>query len=175
MFSFSIIAILYCANVQVATCFSSNNPFFLSSTNYLNSLPTTPISDEAGLEDEKIQGGVINSGLTSASVSASTSPPAHAHTTTSTTAATSFTPLNQNYLEEVAKNTPDEHYAKEHPGAGWAGYKDPMYGGYLDNLSENTFEEGKKADYGNDIRWGAQVYLDRLGDGNGNDGDVRRN
>eukprot|EP00593_Proboscia_inermis_P005596 CAMPEP_0171318146 /NCGR_PEP_ID=MMETSP0816-20121228/86103_1 /TAXON_ID=420281 /ORGANISM="Proboscia inermis, Strain CCAP1064/1" /LENGTH=63 /DNA_ID=CAMNT_0011812285 /DNA_START=152 /DNA_END=343 /DNA_ORIENTATION=+ len=39
-------------------------------------------------------------------------------------------------LEEVAKRTPDDHYAKEHPGAGWAGFKHPQYGGYLDNLSK---------------------------------------
>lgn len=69
-----------------------------------------------------------------------------------------------NTIEE----TPDDHYAKDHPGAGWAGYKDHMYGGYLDHLSssdanqECVFEVGKKADYGDDIRWGAQVYLDNL-------------
>ena len=68
----------------------------------------------------------------------------------------------------IIEETPDDHYAKEHPGAGWAGYKDPMYGGYLDHLSssdanqECVFEVGKKADYGDDIRWGAQVYLDNL-------------
>lgn len=65
------------------------------------------------------------------------------------------------------EETPDDHYAKDHPGAGWAGYKDPMYGGYLDHLSNSdakdcVFEVGKKADYGDDIRWGAQVYLDNL-------------
>ena len=45
-----------------------------------------------------------------------------------------------NSLEEVAKNTPDEHYAKRHPGAGWAGYKNPMFGGYLDHLSKEELE-----------------------------------
>ena len=67
--------------------------------------------------------------------------------------------------------TPDDHYTKDHPGAGWAGYKDPMYGGYLDHLSSSenndptnncVLESGKKPDYGDDIRWGAQVYLDNL-------------
>eukprot|EP00537_Pseudo-nitzschia_pungens_P018053 CAMPEP_0172404656 /NCGR_PEP_ID=MMETSP1061-20121228/63943_1 /TAXON_ID=37318 /ORGANISM="Pseudo-nitzschia pungens, Strain cf. pungens" /LENGTH=94 /DNA_ID=CAMNT_0013139549 /DNA_START=291 /DNA_END=575 /DNA_ORIENTATION=- len=91
--------------------------------------------------------------------------------------------------------TPEEHYAKDHFGAGWAGYKHPLYGGYLDHLSiarddddepttttttttntnpttfaaeempgtNNTIlQTGKKADYGDDIRWGAQVYLDNL-------------
>jgi len=77
-------------------------------------------------------------------------------------------------LKDVAAETPIEHYAKENPGAGWAGYKHPMFGGYLDNLKNtedettttttNTciLEEGKEADYGDDIRWGAQVYLDNL-------------
>ena len=65
-------------------------------------------------------------------------------------------------LEKTAANTPDDHYAKNHPGAGWAGYKHPEFGGYLDNLKENNWEEGKVADYGADIRWGAQVYLDAL-------------
>mmetsp|Transcript_41749 Transcript_41749/g.100523 ORF Transcript_41749/g.100523 Transcript_41749/m.100523 type:complete len:219 (-) Transcript_41749:580-1236(-) len=38
----------------------------------------------------------------------------------------------------IAKNTPDDHYAKHHPGAGWAGYKHPMYGGYLDHLQSSS-------------------------------------
>ena len=75
----------------------------------------------------------------------------------------------------AAANTPDDHYAKNHPGAGWGGYKHPRYGGYLDHLSSCDatnananetnnclLEAGKKADYGDDIRWGAQVYLDNL-------------
>ena len=115
------------------------------------------------------------------------------------------------WAETTIAETPDDHYAKVHPGAGWAGYKHPMYGGYLDNLaisssssstknnsssssnSSNSsstnnnndgtapaaaatpdaptstttsafcvLEVGKKADYGDDIRWGAQVYLDNL-------------
>lgn len=88
-------------------------------------------------------------------------------------------------MEDVIARTPEDHYAKHHPGAGWAGYKHPMYGGYLDHLSssssssssgeskatsasyleslrENTWEQGKAADDGNDIRWGAQVYLNGL-------------
>ena len=32
---------------------------------------------------------------------------------------------------------PDEWYAKQNPMAGWAGYKHPKWGGYLDNLSKN--------------------------------------
>ena len=96
---------------------------------------------------------------------------------------------------ETIAETPDDHYSKVHPGAGWAGYKHPMYGGYLDNLASSSstennssssssnnndgtaaaatqgapsttsacvLEAGKKADYGDDIRWGAQVYLDNL-------------
>ena len=39
-------------------------------------------------------------------------------------------------LAEVAENTPDLHYAKKHPGAGWAGFRHPLYGGYLDNLRD---------------------------------------
>ena len=100
-------------------------------------------------------------------------------------------------LEQVATITPDDHYAKIHPGAGWAGYKHSQFGGYLNamssspsstsndvassplpntvnqpgeegstsylaSLKENAWEEGKAADYGNDIRWGAQVYLDAI-------------
>ena len=38
-------------------------------------------------------------------------------------------------LNEVAASTPEDHYAKKHPGAGWAGFKHPQFGGYLDNLS----------------------------------------
>lgn len=38
-------------------------------------------------------------------------------------------------IEDVMARTPEDHYAKQNPGAGWAGYKNPMYGGYLDHLS----------------------------------------
>ena len=108
-------------------------------------------------------------------------------------------------MKDVMARTPDDHYAKYHPGAGWAGYKHPMCGGYLDHLSspfvspspssqeeksitipnhdgsslstmdfrssslsylatlrENSWEEGKSSDYGDDVRWGSQVYLDAL-------------
>lgn len=54
---------------------------------------------------------------------------------------------------------PDEHYSKDYPNAGWRGYANPQWGGYLDALPSNRLEEGKKSDYGNDIRWGAEVYL----------------
>ena len=37
--------------------------------------------------------------------------------------------------QQAMAETPDEHYAKEHFGAGWAGYKHSLYGGYLDNLN----------------------------------------
>eukprot|EP00546_Thalassionema_frauenfeldii_P017542 CAMPEP_0178896892 /NCGR_PEP_ID=MMETSP0786-20121207/1438_1 /TAXON_ID=186022 /ORGANISM="Thalassionema frauenfeldii, Strain CCMP 1798" /LENGTH=116 /DNA_ID=CAMNT_0020567371 /DNA_START=42 /DNA_END=389 /DNA_ORIENTATION=+ len=77
-------------------------------------------------------------------------------------------------LENVMKSTPDDHYAKHHPGAGWAGYKHPQFGGYLDalattndeieeepqqhysyldSLPQNQWKEGKQADYGDDVRW----------------------
>lgn len=54
-------------------------------------------------------------------------------------------------LKETAAQTPDEHYAKENPGAGWAGYQHPMFGGYLNNLKQNNWDDGKEADYGDDI------------------------
>jgi hypothetical protein len=65
-------------------------------------------------------------------------------------------------LKQTATQTPDEHYAKENPGAGWAGYQHPMFGGYLNNLKQNNWEDGKEADYGDDVRWGTQVYLDNM-------------
>ena len=68
--------------------------------------------------------------------------------------------------------------------ASWQGWKHPQWGAYLDHLSssyqdvgdktessESSSEEtqslaifpvGKEADYGDDVRWGAQVYLDAL-------------
>mmetsp|Transcript_2906 Transcript_2906/g.4439 ORF Transcript_2906/g.4439 Transcript_2906/m.4439 type:complete len:114 (-) Transcript_2906:90-431(-) len=46
-------------------------------------------------------------------------------------------------LKETAAQTPDEHYAKENPGAGWAGYQHPMFGGYLNNLKQNNWDDGK--------------------------------
>ena len=83
--------------------------------------------------------------------------------------------------ESMHETPPVEHYAHDQPGAGWAGYKHPAYGGYLDHLNQPVaaeeasetpsadavvgtcvLEAGKKADYGDDIRWGAQVYLDNL-------------
>jgi len=65
-------------------------------------------------------------------------------------------------LTKIRSKTPAEHYAKKHPGAGWAGFQHPQFGGYLNNLGENAWEEGKEKDYGDDIRWGAEVYLDNL-------------
>ena len=57
---------------------------------------------------------------------------------------------------------PDDHYSKNHPMAGWRGYANSQWGGYLDSLPSNRLEEGKKSDYGNDIRWGAEVYLNSV-------------
>ena len=61
---------------------------------------------------------------------------------------------------------PDEHYSKHYPNAGWRGYANSQWGGYLDNLtSSNTnsqLEEGKKSDYGDDVRWGTEVYLNSI-------------
>jgi hypothetical protein len=135
-------------------------------------------------------------------------------TTTSptTTDAIAIASSTDDWAAETIAETPDDHYSKDHPGAGWAGYQHPMYGGYLANLActsssssstENNssssssnnsssnnnssnndndgtapaaatpdasstttsvcvLEVGKKAEYGDDIRWGAQVYLDHL-------------
>ena len=107
-------------------------------------------------------------------------------TDTLATTATNPATVTDWKTETIAK-TPDDHYAKDHPGAGWAGYKHPMYGGYLEHLSDQNdqngdvtaatwdvpddsdssfttcvLKAGKKAEYGDDIRWGAQVYLDTL-------------
>ena len=60
---------------------------------------------------------------------------------------------------DIDDDIPDEHYSKNYPNAGWRGYANPQWGGYLDALPSNRLEEGKKSDYGNDIRWGAEVYL----------------
>ena len=60
---------------------------------------------------------------------------------------------------------PDDHYSKEHPNAGWRGYANPQWGGYLDSLPSNCLQEGKKSDYGDDVRWGAEVYLNSVGNG----------
>ena len=139
--------VMFCSIINAVTSFSSpnpNNPFFLFSTNYLNSLPTQPTSS-GHLEQQQ-------------------APEKPRASSTATKQNAYFNNSHLDNLQKVAEETPDEHYAKDHPGAGWAGYKNPMFGGYLDNLNENTFEEGKKADYGDDIRWGAQVYLDQLGD-----------
>jgi len=66
-------------------------------------------------------------------------------------------------LDFDLSQAPDEHYAKDQPMAGWAGYKHERWGGYLDNLQQSpTFEEGKKSDYGHDVRWGAEVYLSSI-------------
>jgi len=77
------------------------------------------------------------------------------------------------FLEE--NEAPDEFYGKHNPMASWSGWKHPQWGGYLDHLSctptmqseeqgqEAVFGQGKASDYGDDVRWGAQVYLDGIG------------
>mmetsp|Transcript_8898 Transcript_8898/g.10631 ORF Transcript_8898/g.10631 Transcript_8898/m.10631 type:complete len:157 (-) Transcript_8898:147-617(-) len=92
--------------------------------------------------------------------------------------------LNNHHHHITNISTPNDHYAKLHPMAGWAGYKHSNWGGYLDNLAQkedsppnkenlqvveasfekeekesSIFEQHKPANYGNDVRWGAQVYL----------------
>jgi len=60
----------------------------------------------------------------------------------------------------------DEWYGKHRPMASWQGYQHAQWGGYLNSLSQpqesTTLPPGKPSDYGNDVRWGAQVYLDSI-------------
>lgn len=42
--------------------------------------------------------------------------------------------------EEASTPIPEEHYAYDYPMAGWAGYKNERWGGYLDHLC-NTNDE----------------------------------
>ena len=51
-----------------------------------------------------------------------------------------------NSMEDVVARTPDDHYAKHHPGAGWAGYRHPMYGGYLDHLHLQSYSVASCSD-----------------------------
>ena len=50
---------------------------------------------------------------------------------------------SQNYRVESSEDPPpnegipEEHYAYHYPMAGWAGYKDKRWGGYLDHLQGN--------------------------------------
>ena len=75
--------------------------------------------------------------------------------------------LGQQDEEDVhVPDIPDDHYSKNHPNAGWRGYANPQWGGYLDALPSNRLQEGKKSDYGDDVRWGAEVYLNSI-DGRG--------
>ena len=45
-------------------------------------------------------------------------------------------------------------------------YANSQWGGYLDNLKSSDpnsqLEEGKKSDYGDDVRWGTEVYLSSM-------------
>lgn len=83
----------------------------------------------------------------------------------------------QQYKEEqhgqrtyVREEAPDEWYGKSNPMASWGGWKDARWGGYLDNLqqqpedggSSSAFEKGKQSDYGDDVRWGTEVYLNSI-------------
>ena len=73
---------------------------------------------------------------------------------------------NNYNLNTNEQDIPNEHYSKDYPNAGWRGYANSQWGGYLDNLtSSNTnsqLEEGKKSDYGDDVRWGTEVYLNSI-------------
>ena len=71
---------------------------------------------------------------------------------------------NNNIYNQIDTEIPDEHYSKHYPNAGWRGYANLQWGGYLDNLtsSNSQLEEGKKSDYGDDVRWGTEVYLNSI-------------
>ena len=64
--------------------------------------------------------------------------------------------------QQDEEDIPDDHYSKKYPNAGWRGYANPQWGGYLDALPSNCLQEGKKSDYGDDIRWGTEVYLNSI-------------
>ena len=64
--------------------------------------------------------------------------------------------------QQDEEDIPDDHYSKKYPNAGWRGYANPQWGGYLDALPSNCLQEGKKSDYGDDVRWGAEVYLNSI-------------
>ena len=71
---------------------------------------------------------------------------------------------NNDMNTDVQDDIPNEHYSKHYPNAGWRGYANLQWGGYLDNLtsSNSQLEEGKKSDYGDDVRWGTEVYLNSI-------------
>jgi len=75
---------------------------------------------------------------------------------------------NNNMNTNEQDDIPNEHYSKHYPNAGWRGYENSQWGGYLDNLNSDTnqLEEGKKSDYGDDVRWGTEVYLNSIEKGN---------
>lgn len=64
--------------------------------------------------------------------------------------------------QQDEEDIPDDHYSKDYPNAGWRGYANSQWGGYLDALPSNCLQEGKKSDYGDDVRWGAEVYLNSI-------------
>mmetsp|Transcript_30269 Transcript_30269/g.61720 ORF Transcript_30269/g.61720 Transcript_30269/m.61720 type:complete len:186 (-) Transcript_30269:470-1027(-) len=57
---------------------------------------------------------------------------------------------------------PEEHYSKDHPMAGWAGYADRRWGNYLENLKQDSFEDEGVSDDGRDLRLGAGAYLSSI-------------
>ena len=69
--------------------------------------------------------------------------------------------------QQDEEDIPDDHYSKNYPNAGWRGYANPQWGGYFDALPSNCLQEGKKSEYGDDIRWGAEVYLNSIEAGEG--------
>lgn len=93
------------------------------------------------------------------SLSGGSSPASTAVATFSSTSKTGEGVEPSESLPSPHADIPDEHYSKDHPMAGWSGYAHSQWGGYLDNLNCNRLEEGKKSDYGDDVRWGSEVYL----------------
>lgn len=121
---------LYISEVQsIAATVSREGTRLAFSTNYLESL--TNDNSPADINEE-------------------TSPSTYLESLSNEPIPNDIQPVNQRPvfvdLEIVSAETPSEHYAKNHPGAGWAGYHHPMFGGYLNNLNQtvcNEEEEGK--------------------------------
>ncbi|OEU06456.1 hypothetical protein FRACYDRAFT_254473 [Fragilariopsis cylindrus CCMP1102] len=63
-------------------------------------------------------------------------------TTTSPTTEAIASASTDDWAEKTIAEIPDDHYSKFHPGAGWAGYQHPMYGGYLNNLAISSSQLG---------------------------------
>ena len=172
----SFFAVVMTLGISEVNCFS-----YLDSLS--PSLAPNPCSDDGGTGVRTTMaittdGGYLDSLQTRC-------PKSEAETSEIFTTETAKAPTPTDGMAETIAETPDDHYAKDQPGAGWAGFKHPMYGGYLEHLSDRNdhgangasegadgdddsalssciLKTGKKADYGDDIRWGAQVYLDNL-------------